>query len=56
MSVRKVCKKCGSTCVLCDAFAEWDEEKQEWVIASTFENSFCEGCDGECIIVDEEIN
>lgn len=47
-----VCRTCGSTKVLFDAFAEWDHEKQELVLQNTFDDAVCEGkCDGaECSV------
>ena len=43
-----VCTRCGSTAVLADAYAEWDVERQDWVLHSTYDNSTCEDCEGEC--------
>lgn len=53
--IRKVCSRCGSVNVLCDAWAEWDETEQAWTLQNTFDNSFCEDCDGETSIDDQEI-
>lgn len=53
--VRKVCKYCGSTDVLKDAWAEWDEEKQEWVLSDVYDDDFCVVCDDETTINDEDI-
>lgn len=43
------CKKCGSESVLRDAYAEWDKDKQEWVLQNVFDLAVCESdtCDGE---------
>ena len=54
--IRKVCKHCGSSDVRKDAWAEWDEDKQEWVLAEFFDNDYCMTCDCETRIVDKEIN
>lgn len=53
--VRKVCKHCGSSDVRKDAWAEWDEDKQEWVLSDVYDNEFCVVCDGETTINDEDI-
>lgn len=54
--IRKVCSECGGVNVLADAFAEWDEEKQEWVLQDVFDkNSFCTDCDGTVSIIDAPI-
>ncbi len=53
--VRMVCKECGSEDVLCDAYAEWNYDKQEWVLQNTFDKgAYCNQCDGETRIVEAE--
>jgi len=42
-----VCSECGSDDVKVDAFAEWDVERQKWVLSDVFDNEFCCDCDGE---------
>lgn len=42
--LRPKCTACGSSDVLKDAFAVWDEENQEWVLSSTYDNNFCSDC------------
>lgn len=55
--VKKVCKHCGSSDVSKDAYAVWDEDKQEWVLDIFHDsNGYCEECNGETTIVDKEIN
>lgn len=54
-AVQKVCSDCGEAGILIDAFAEWDEVEQEWVLQNIFENTICQSpqCDGgECSITD----
>jgi hypothetical protein len=41
---------------MCDAWAEWDADAQKWTLGETYENSFCRACDGECHIVDAEVD
>ncbi len=54
--LRKVCGTCGSTDVLCDAYAEWDLRAQQWVLQNAFEKgAYCNACDGETSIEDEEV-
>ena len=55
-AVKKVCRHCGSTDVLIDAWAKWDEETQKWVLDSVYENTICETCDGETQIKDEPLD
>ena len=47
-NVQMVCRECGSPDVLVDAYGEWDIDKQDWIIANTFDKgAFCHECDGE---------
>jgi len=39
-----ICSRCGSTSVLADAYAQWDNEAQDWTLQNTFDDSFCEEC------------
>lgn len=41
---RPHCPECGSAEVYVDAFAAWDDERQEWSLANTYEAMTC----GEC--------
>lgn len=53
-----VCSTCGSTDVLCDAYAEWDFEAQKWVLQNTFDKgAYCQGkCNGECTIDEIDVS
>jgi hypothetical protein len=42
-----VCETCGSELVTRDAWAEWDKEAQEWVLAAVYDYAFCHMCQGE---------
>jgi hypothetical protein len=42
-----VCASCGGSNVMRDAWAEWDDSKQEWVLGTVFDAGFCADCDGE---------
>lgn len=42
-----VCGTCGSKLVTRDAWAEWDEDEQEWGLGETYDYSYCHFCDGE---------
>lgn len=50
--VRKVCAYCGSENVYLDAMAEWDVDRQEWVLSHLFDDASCAGCDGETSLSD----
>ena len=45
--VQMICSHCGSEEVKRDAWAEWDVEKQDWVLSSVYDNTYCEGCEEE---------
>lgn len=47
-NTKPVCSRCGSADVRADAYASWSDEKQEWELVSTFDNSDCQDCGGEC--------
>lgn len=52
--VNYVCKTCGSDLVLRDAYAEWDQDKQDWVIHAVYDAAVCEGeCNGEGCQIEE---
>lgn len=50
--IRIVCGSCGSTNVARDAWAEWDEERQEWVLQAVFDAGFCHRCEEEAKLIE----
>lgn len=50
-----VCATCGSDEVKCDAWAAWSVDRQQWEVENTFDNSYCDTCEGECRILEKEI-
>ncbi len=42
-----VCRTCGGVDVLLDAWAIWSVENQVWELGATFDNGFCNTCNGE---------
>lgn len=53
--VSYVCRHCGSSDVLTDAWAAWNAEKQDWVLHDTLTEAFCRHCDGETSLVEVEL-
>jgi hypothetical protein len=53
--IKIVCDECGSDNVVRDAWAEWDVEKQEWVLRTVFDFGKCEDCEAEDCLEEEEI-
>jgi len=45
--ISMVCRTCGSTNVMRDAWAVWDCETQEWTLGNVFDAAQCDDCDGE---------
>lgn len=46
MKIKMLCENCGSDQVYRDAWAEWFEEEQKWVLGVTFDDAHCNECDG----------
>lgn len=46
------CRSCGSTEILRDAYACWDQDRQEWVLHSCYDLYRCESCEEETKRVD----
>ncbi len=57
MKITKVCGTCGSEDVRGDAYAAWSVEDQQWELCGDVfdKGSVCEDCEGECSIVDKEV-
>ncbi len=53
--VKKCCRNCGSTNIKIDAWAEWNEETQEYELSQTFDDAFCEDCEETGSFEDEDI-
>ena len=41
------CRKCGSTDMVHDAWAEWDHENQCWTVRQVFDHSHCMTCEDQ---------
>ena len=52
--LRMICGTCGSEDVVKDAWAEWDEEAQQWVLRETFDAAYCHDCDASTEVECEE--
>lgn len=47
MRITFTCESCGSKLITRDAWAEWDEEQQKWVLRAALDYVFCHGCKRE---------
>lgn len=54
MKLIMLCRYCESADVVRDAWASWDVEKQEWVLETYFDDAYCNNCEGETKIVEED--
>jgi hypothetical protein len=45
--LRPTCRWCKGHNVLADAYAQWDEDRGDWTLSSTFDNYECVDCEGE---------
>lgn len=52
--VKVLCKKCKTNNIKRDAWASWDEDKQEWILDEVFAYAWCEKCEGEASIIEKE--
>ena len=50
---KRVCIKCGSDRVVKDAWAEWDEDSQQWVLGAFFDDDYCLECEEETTIIEK---
>lgn len=51
--IKMVCGKCGGENVMCDAWAVWNTDSQEWELGAMFDYGHCDDCDGETKIEEE---
>lgn len=49
-----VCNMCSGKVVTRDAWAEWDEQEQEWVLGAAYDYAFCHDCEKETRLVEVE--
>jgi hypothetical protein len=54
--IRIICRRCGSDDVRRDAWAEWDEDRQEWVLGTVFDVGHCEKCENESSLEEVDIS
>jgi hypothetical protein len=48
--LRMLCEKCGSPLVTRDAWAEWNEDEQDWVLGAVYDYAFCHTCQADAHI------
>jgi len=53
--LRMACERCGSPRVTRDAWAEWREEEQAWVLGTVFDHAFCHACERKTRIVERPL-
>ena len=50
-----VCRYCGSSAVLMDAWAAWDTDRQDWVLHDALTEAYCRECDGQTVLQEVEL-
>jgi hypothetical protein len=50
-----ICMTCGSDDVARVAWAGWDVEVPQWVLASVFDQAFCHTCETETKLLERNI-
>lgn len=55
MRVTFTCEACGSKLVTRDAWAEWNEDEQDWVLGAAFDYAFCHTCEKETRLVEQPL-
>lgn len=53
--IKIICATCGSDDVQRDAWAEWDMDKQEWVLGTVFDAGHCEVCGGDTSLAEVDV-
>jgi len=46
-----VCKHCGGHDITADAMAYWDKTTREWTLETTYDQKYCQSCEGETSII-----
>ena len=50
-----VCGNCGSSNVVSDARAQWNAEKQKWIVVGHYDSSECLDCEQEETMIEVEL-
>lgn len=55
MKYKMICRHCKSENITQTCDAKWDTDKQSWFINDTWNNYYCQECDGEARVDREEL-
>ncbi len=55
LPIQIACAECGSTEVSRDAWADWDVERQAWVLGWVFDDGHCHRCERGVSLVEVEL-
>lgn len=53
--MRIICADCGSSHVSRDAWANWDEMRQAWVLGAVFDDGHCHRCERRVSLVEQSL-
>ncbi len=56
MKIKKVCKICQAESEVIDAWAEWEEKKQLYILKDAQGNKDCAKCKGKCVTIDVDLD
>lgn len=54
-AARIVCSWCRSDRVSRDAWADWDVERQAWVLGEVFDDGYCHRCECEARLIEKPL-
>ena len=50
------CANCDGQNIKADAYADWNDELQQWELCSVFDHKICDDCGGECSTVEKAMH
>lgn len=52
MAVNYTCSRCGSSNVISDTRAEWDQRRQEWLVVGHYDSAECLNCEADTKLIE----
>lgn len=46
------CAACGSSDIMRDAWAVWDDATQTWVLGAVFDAAYCDACETDATLIE----
>jgi len=51
-----ICQSCGSSDITSDAIAEWNGERQQWIVVGHYDAATCQRCDTDTRLIEVELD